>query len=63
MGHIRLGTLSRSHKWQDVVGLLESDAPLDVIAEATARASELDLSRASKDPRFQFVSSLIVRLP
>lgn len=63
MGHIRLGTLSRSKKWRDVVGLLESDAPLDVIAEAAAKASELDLSRASNDPRFQFVSSLLVRLP
>lgn len=63
MGHIRLGALSRSKKWRDVVGLLESDAPLDVIAEATAKASDLDLSRASNDPRFQFVSSLLVRLP
>lgn len=63
MGHIRLGTLSRSKKWRDVVGLIESDASLDVIAEAAAKASELDLSSASKDPRFQFVSSLLVRLP
>lgn len=63
MGHIRLGTLSRSKKWRDVVGLIESDASLDVIAEAAAKASELNLSSASKDPRFQFVSSLLVRLP
>ncbi len=63
MGHIRLGTLSRSKKWRDVVGFLESDAPLDVIAEAAAKASELDMSRASNDPRFQFVGSLLVRLP
>lgn len=63
MGHIRLGTLSQSKKWRDVVGLIDSDAPIDEIAEAAAKASELDLSRASKDPRFQFVSSLLVRLP
>lgn len=63
MGHIRLGTLSQSKKWQDVVGLLVSEASVDAIAEAVAKASELDLSRASKDPRFQFISSLLVRLP
>lgn len=63
MGHIRLGTLPRSRKWREVVERLESDAPLDAVAAAAARASERDLSRASDDPRFQFVSSLLVRLP
>ena len=63
MGHIRLGTLPQSKKWRDVVGLLESDAPLDAIAEAAARASEYDLKRATNDPGFQFVTSLLVRLP
>lgn len=33
------------------------------MATAAAHASERDLSRASHDPRFQFVSSLLVRLP
>ena len=63
MGHIRLGTLPRSKKWLEVVDLLDNGGSLDEIAEAAARASELDLSRASQDPRFQFVSSLLVRLP
>lgn len=63
MGHIRLGTLPRSKKWREVVELLESDAPLDLVAEAAAKASERDLAEASKDPLFQFVSSLLVRLP
>ncbi|MEQ9692626.1 hypothetical protein WNE31_00365 [Shimia sp. SDUM112013] len=63
MGHIRLGTLPQSKKWRDVVGLIDSDASVDVIAEAVAKASERDLSNASKDPRFQFVASLLVRLP
>jgi len=63
MGHIRLGTLPQSKKWREVVGLIDSDASIDAIAEAAARASEIDLSRASKDPRFQFISSLLVRLP
>lgn len=63
MGHIRLGTLQRSKKWRDVVGLLESGADVLAVAEAAARASELDLNRASDDPRFRFVASLLVRLP
>lgn len=63
MGHIRLGTLPRSKKWREVVDLLASDAPLDAVAAAAAQASERDLSGASDDPRFQFISSLLVRLP
>ena len=63
MGHIRLGILSQSKKWRDVIGLLDSDASLEDLAEAAARASELDLGRASGDPAFQFVSSLLVQLP
>ncbi|WP_420857881.1 hypothetical protein [Marivivens marinus] len=63
MGHIRLGTLPQSKKWRDVVGLIDSGASVDAIAEAAARASERDLSTASKDSRFQFVASLLVRLP
>ena len=63
MGHIRLGTLPQSKKWRDVVKCIDSGASVDVIAEAAAKASERDLSQASKDPRFQFVASLLVRLP
>ncbi len=63
MGHIRLGTLPQSKKWREVVSLLETDASVDLIAEAAARASDRDLSNANKDPRFQFVASLLVRLP
>ena len=63
MGHIRLGILPQSKKWRDVIALLESDAPLEDIAEAAARASEADLRRASDDPQFQFVAQLLVRLP
>jgi hypothetical protein len=63
MGHIRLGTLQRSKKWRDVIGLLDSDADIESIAEAAARASEVDLKRASDDPFFQYVTQLLVRLP
>lgn len=63
MGHIRLGTLPQSKKWREVISILESGASVDAIAEAAAKASERDLSNASNDPRFQFVASLLVRLP
>jgi hypothetical protein len=49
MGHIRLGTLQRSKKWVDVIGLLDADANIESIAEAAARASVSDLKRAPDD--------------
>lgn len=63
MGQIRLGTLPQSKKWRDVVRLLDTSASLEDLAEAAARASELDLLRASDDPNFQFVAQLLVKLP
>lgn len=63
MGHIRLGTLSCSKKWREVVELLGSNASIEDVAEASARAAELDLARASNDPSFQFISKFLVELP
>ena len=63
MGHIRLGTLPQSKKWREVVELLDTNVPLEEVAEASARASELDMKRASNDPAFQFVAGLMVELP
>ena len=63
MGHIRLGTLQRTKKWRDVIGLLDADTDIESIAEAAARASESDLKGASDDPFFQLVTQLLVRLP
>lgn len=63
MGHIRLGALSQSKKWREVVELLGSNASLEEIAEASARASERDLARASNDASFQFISKLLIELP
>ena len=63
MGHIRLGVLPKSRKWQQVVGLLRSGADIDEVADAAALAAERDLARASKDPLFHFVAKLLVELP
>lgn len=63
MGHIRLGTLPTSRKWREVVELLSGSASLEEISSAASNAAELDLSRASNDPVFQFVAKLLVELP
>ena len=55
--------MPRSRKWREVVDLIATDASVEEIAEAAADASDKDLSRASRDPRFQFVSDFLVRLP
>lgn len=60
---MRLGTLPRSKRWRDVVDLLDLDGSLRDVAEAAAWASEADLSHASDDPHFQYVTSLLVQLP
>ncbi len=50
MGHIRLGRLPHTWKWQQVVDLLGEAAPVDKIASASADAAEVSLRRASDDP-------------
>ncbi len=63
MGHIRLGVLPKSRKWQQVVGLLRFGADINAVASAAALAAEKDLANASKDPLFHFVAKLLVELP
>ena len=50
MGHIQLGTLSRSKKWRQVVDALETNSDVDTIAGASAEAAEAALSAAAHDP-------------
>jgi hypothetical protein len=49
MGHIRLDTLPKTHKWQRVVGLITGGADVERIAAASADAAEHGLERASQD--------------
>ena len=63
MGHIRLGTLSTSKKWREVVALHEDGADLEQIAASAATASKRDFSHAVDDPVFQFASRILVELP
>jgi hypothetical protein len=63
MGHIRLGALSRTRKWQAVVALLAGGAGANQIANATIRAAERDLSRAGEDKGLVEVVWLLTQLP
>ena len=63
MGHIRLGRLPASRKWQDVVGLLSSGAPVDRIAGASAGAAQASLRHAHDDPALVRSFWLLTQLP
>lgn len=63
MGHIRLGTLSRSKKWQQVVGELETGSDAGTIAGASAEAAETALSGAAQDPILANSLWLLTQIP
>lgn len=63
MGHIRLGNLPRTRKWQQVVALLDSGAATDQVAAATLDASKQGLEDASRDPALTYSFWLLTQLP
>jgi hypothetical protein len=63
MGHIRLGALPRSRKWQAVVQLLAGDAGLAEVASASAEAAERWLDEASTNHTITFAFWLLTQLP
>jgi hypothetical protein len=63
MGHIRLGNLPRTRKWQEVVDLLDSGAALDQVAAATLDASKRGLEQAAHDPALVHSFWLMTQLP
>jgi hypothetical protein len=63
MGHIRLGNLPRTRKWQEVVGLLEAGAGVPEIAAATLDAAKLGLKAAARDPALVQSFWLLTQLP
>lgn len=62
MGHLRLGHLPRTHRWKQVIGLLEDGANLPELADASFRASLTGLSRVPSDPGFLSVLNTIIGL-
>jgi hypothetical protein len=63
MGHIRLGNLPRTKKWQQVVALLDSGASTDQVAAATLEASQRGLEEAARDPALAYSFWLLTQLP
>ncbi|MEY4949643.1 MAG: hypothetical protein RL698_1854 [Pseudomonadota bacterium] len=49
MGHLRLGELPRTRKWNDVVELVKSEANIDLVAAAALDAAEKGLHKAADD--------------
>ena len=63
MGHIRLGNLPRTRKWQHVVALLNSEAGTPQVAAATLDAAKLGLEEAARDPALVRSFWLLSQLP
>jgi hypothetical protein len=63
MGHIRLGELPRTRKWQQVVGLIEHGAGAAQIANATVAAAEKGLNLAADDAGLVETIWLLTQLP
>ncbi len=63
MGHIRLGVLPKSKKWNRVVEELRLGADVSEIASATAAAAETSLENASSDPIFLHAFWLLTQIP
>ncbi|MBO6716750.1 MAG: hypothetical protein JJ913_02200 [Rhizobiaceae bacterium] len=63
MGHVRLGRLPATRKWNEVVALLGERAPVGDIAGASANAAEASLSAARDDPALLHAFWLLTQLP
>jgi hypothetical protein len=63
MGHIRLGTLPRTQKWDRVVSLIAGGADVGLIASASADAAEHGLERASHDEGLAHAFWLLTQIP
>jgi len=63
MGHIRLGNLPRTRKWQEVVRLIQNGANSDQVANATISAAEQVLGTAADDTGLVETIWLLTQLP
>jgi len=63
MGHIRLGSLPRTRKWRQVVGLIEGGAGTAQVANATMSAAEEGLRLAGRDKGLIETVWLLTQLP
>jgi len=63
MGHVRLGVLPKTRKWEQVVDELRYGADVGAVAASVAEAAETALRKASQDPAFLHVFWLLTQVP
>jgi hypothetical protein len=63
MGHIRLGRLPSTKRWDQVVELLRVGGSIGELAAATANAAESEFQAAKGDPALAYVVWLLTQLP
>ncbi|MBY0457042.1 MAG: hypothetical protein K2V38_06880, partial [Gemmataceae bacterium] len=63
MGHIRLGPLPATRRWQEVVDILAAGAAAAQVATAAMNAAEKGLRAAADDPAVLEALWLLVRIP
>ncbi len=63
MGHVRLGVLPKSRKWNQVVEELRLGEEIDTVAASAADAAETALQGASEDPAFLHAFWLLTQVP
>jgi len=63
MGHIRLGELPRTRKWEQVVELIKHDGDAPTIAAAALDAAESGFKDAAEDQGLGRATWLLTQLP
>lgn len=63
MGHVRLGQLPRTYRWNQVVGLLQGGGDPAAIAAGTLNAAEREFAQASRDEGVGRTAWLLTQLP
>ncbi len=63
MGHVRLGVLPKSRKWNQVVDELRLGTDIGAVAASAADAAETSLQAASNDPAFLHAFWLLTQVP
>ncbi len=63
MGHLRLGRLAATRRWNKVVELLRTSGDVGELAAATASAAENELQSAKGDPALAYTVWLLTQLP
>ena len=63
MGHIRLGELPRTRKWEQVVELVKSDGDAAAVAAAALDAAEEGFKEAAEDEGLGQATWLLTQLP